>query len=90
VKETKFIKNFGFYFRVNDVRKALSKETSTDMFKKSYGKSKPQLETSIIFSCKSGKRALKGLQDAHNLGYTNLKLYKGSWDDWAEHEHLPK
>lgn len=74
---------------LGDVVKALS-VTSDDKFKTLYGKEKPENSSYIIFHCMGGKRSQMASESAVALGFTNVKNYKGSWLDWAEHEGLPK
>ncbi|XP_070852073.1 rhodanese domain-containing protein CG4456 [Drosophila suzukii] len=57
-------------------------------FKNKYGRSKPGKESRIIFTCRSGKRALEAEQIVKNQGYCNVVLYKGSWNEWAQKEGL--
>ncbi|XP_017101303.2 rhodanese domain-containing protein CG4456-like isoform X2 [Drosophila bipectinata] len=71
---------------LDELEDALTLERSN--FKLKYGRAKPQKDTKIIFSCRSGKRALEAEKIAKALGYTNLSLYSGSWLDWANNEGL--
>ncbi|XP_055385786.1 rhodanese domain-containing protein CG4456-like isoform X2 [Condylostylus longicornis] len=75
---------------LKNVSVTLGSQTSEEDFKRTFSRSKPHYESIIIFSCKSGKRALKAYQNAEALGYKNSKLYAGSWLDWAKHEGLPE
>ncbi|XP_065371347.1 rhodanese domain-containing protein CG4456-like [Calliphora vicina] len=72
------------------VEQELSANVKAADFKEKYGRDKPATDMQIIFSCRSGKRAQQAAEIAVKLGYTNVKNYKGSWLDWAEHEGLPK
>ncbi|XP_049820335.1 rhodanese domain-containing protein CG4456-like isoform X2 [Aethina tumida] len=69
---------------LNDVESVL-KDLPNNEFEEKYGRTKPDFNFPIIFSCRSGKRAGQALEIAKNLGYKNLSNYKGSWLDWAQH-----
>ena len=57
-------------FKVGDVKKALSDETTPEAFKQRYGHEKPQHSTPLIFMCKLGGRAQRGaLLAKAELGY---------------------
>ncbi|XP_037816093.1 rhodanese domain-containing protein CG4456-like [Lucilia sericata] len=68
----------------------LSLNVKAEDFKQKYGRDKPAADMPLIFTCRSGRRAQQAAEIAVQLGYTNVKNYKGSWLDWAEHEGLPK
>ncbi|KAI8119681.1 Heat shock protein 67B2 [Lucilia cuprina] len=68
----------------------LSLNVKAEDFKQKYGRDKPAADMQLIFTCRSGRRAQQAAEIAVQLGYTNVKNYKGSWLDWAEHEGLPK
>lgn len=59
-----------------------------DEFKTRFGRDKPAIDTEIIFSCKLGGRASKAAEVAIDLGFTNSKVYKGSWAEWAAHKNI--
>ncbi|KAH8380240.1 hypothetical protein KR009_009586 [Drosophila setifemur] len=59
-----------------------------DNFKSKYGRCKPEKDSKIILSCRSGNRTLEAEKIAKALGYTKVVLYKGSWQDWAKREGL--
>lgn len=63
---------------------------SRSIFECKYGREKPQLDTEIIFHCRSGKRSLQATEAAVALGFRNVKNYEGSWLDWAKREGLPE
>lgn len=51
-------------------------------FKKTFGKDKPDLDSEIIFTCRSGKRSAAAYAIAEDLGYKNLKNFDGGWLLW--------
>ncbi|XP_066145042.1 rhodanese domain-containing protein CG4456-like [Euwallacea fornicatus] len=65
---------------VEDVLKNLS----DDQFLKKYGCKKPQKDSPIIFSCRSGIRSEKAQIAALKLEFTNVKNYLGGWTEWTE------
>ncbi|XP_070504494.1 rhodanese domain-containing protein CG4456-like isoform X2 [Chironomus tepperi] len=65
-------------------------ELSAHDFVNKFRRLKPTPYTEIIFSCRSGKRAEDACEMARNLGFKNVKNYKGSWIEWAEKEGLKK
>lgn len=72
------------------VEMELSDVVKPEDFKNKYGRDKPVADSPIIFTCRSGRRAQQAAEIAIKLGFKNVKNYKGSWLDWAEHEGLPK
>ncbi|XP_071055440.1 rhodanese domain-containing protein CG4456-like isoform X2 [Onthophagus taurus] len=42
------------------------------------------LETPIVFTCRSGRRAGLAQEIAWKLGFKNVKNYKGSWLEWEK------
>ncbi|CAO1305562.1 unnamed protein product [Diamesa hyperborea] len=57
-------------------------------FKSKFQREKPSPDTEVIFHCKMGGRAGKAADTAAQLGFKNVKNYKGSWTEWAEKEKL--
>ncbi|XP_017840691.1 rhodanese domain-containing protein CG4456 [Drosophila busckii] len=57
-------------------------------FKTNYGRDKPALNADIIFTCRSGRRAQEAANIAQAAGFTNVRVYAGSWLEWAEKEGL--
>lgn len=47
-------------------------------------------DSEIIASCGWGWAAADGLALLKDLGYTNIKLYDGSWTEWAQDPTTPK
>lgn len=47
-------------------------------------------DSEIIATCGSGNAASNQLAVLRDLGYTNLKLYDGSWNDWKADPATPK
>lgn len=56
---------------------------SNEEFKNKYGRDLPSKDTELVFTCKIGARAGRAMDAAIKLGFTNSKVYKGSWKDWA-------
>lgn len=50
-----------------DVGKALQEDP--DVFEEKYNHPKPSFDSTIIFSCRSGKRSLVASEKAQSLGY---------------------
>ncbi|KAG5680028.1 hypothetical protein PVAND_009561 [Polypedilum vanderplanki] len=63
---------------------------TNEEFKKIYNREKPNFETEIIFHCKIGMRSQKAAELLRQIGFKNVKNYKGSWLEWAEKEGLNK
>ncbi|KAK0182445.1 hypothetical protein PV327_000586 [Microctonus hyperodae] len=53
-----------------------------DQFKKQFEKSKPNKDSKIILSCKSGMRSAAVQQELQKLGYQNVYNYAGGWSEW--------
>jgi len=75
---------------LGDVQKAFSNETTGEKFAKLYNHTKPNPKDQIIVSCQSGRRSQMAAETLANLGYKQVKNYKGSWLEWAEKNGLPK
>ena len=56
--------------------------SNTD-FKEQYGFEKPLNSVNIVVSCYSGVRASKAAKHLKKLGYSNIKVYLGSFSDWV-------
>lgn len=67
---------------LEDVCKNLSQTTSETDFSSRFGRLKPSTSTQLIFTCRSGKRALQSAETALSIGYKNVWVYEGSWNDW--------
>lgn len=48
-----------------------------------------QKDEEIVVYCGAGVTACANILALENEGYTNVKLYVGSWGDWASYEHTP-
>ncbi|XP_030372933.1 rhodanese domain-containing protein CG4456 [Scaptodrosophila lebanonensis] len=59
-----------------------------DDFQSKYGRAKPEKDADIIFTCRSGRRASEAEKIAKDLGWSNIRVYHGSWLDWAQREGL--
>ncbi|KAM7301675.1 putative secreted salivary gland peptide [Ixodes scapularis] len=54
-------------------------------FETKYNFSKPEADDVIIFSCRSGRRALLAAQRLDKLQkYRNIKVYEGSFQNWLK------
>lgn len=62
---------------------------SEDEFLEKFQKPKPNKNTKIIFSCRSGKRSATVQEEMIKLGYEKSYNYTGGWLDW-ESKHTPK
>ncbi|XP_067617507.1 uncharacterized protein [Eurosta solidaginis] len=71
---------------LESVLQVLAEDVRPQIFQAKYGRRKPTYDDELIFTCKSGKRAHKAAEIARAMGFTNLKYYAGSWDDWVQHE----
>ena len=54
-----------------------------DAFLEVYGFDKPELDEPFILTCRSGRRARRAEQILVNLGFTKIRVYDGSWNDWT-------
>ncbi|XP_014093205.1 rhodanese domain-containing protein CG4456 [Bactrocera oleae] len=71
---------------LDSVVRVLAEDVRPQMFLSKYGRRKPNFDDEIIFTCRLGKRALKAAEIANAMGFTNVKFYEGSWEDWANNE----
>ncbi|KAF3691574.1 Thiosulfate sulfurtransferase/rhodanese-like domain-containing protein 3 [Channa argus] len=55
-------------------------------FNEKYGSEMPEQTDNIVFTCLAGVRAKKALDTADSLGYKNVQLYAGGWQDWVKNE----
>ena len=58
-------------------------QLSTTDFKEKYGIEKPLKDDTIVVSCYSGRRALNAATYLKRLGYSQIKVYVGSFVDWV-------
>uniref|UniRef100_A0A023FCS6 Putative secreted salivary gland peptide ixodes scapularis secreted salivary gland peptide n=1 Tax=Amblyomma cajennense TaxID=34607 RepID=A0A023FCS6_AMBCJ len=59
-------------------------EKDPDEFKRLYHTKKPDPAKDVIFSCRSGRRALMAAEKLQELGtYHSIKVYPGSFQDWV-------
>ncbi|XP_077515207.1 rhodanese domain-containing protein CG4456-like isoform X1 [Amblyomma americanum] len=67
---------------LGDVQTAF--EMDPGAFKSHYHADKPDPAKDIIFSCRSGRRALMAAEKLQELGtYHNIKVYPGSFQNWV-------
>ena len=52
-------------------------------FKEQYGLDKPLKSVNIVVLCYSGVRASKAAKHLKKLGYSQIKVYLGSFSDWV-------
>jgi len=58
-------------------------QLSTQDFKAKYGFNLPVKEaTNVVLTCRSGRRILVAQERLKALGYSSLRLYRGSINDW--------
>jgi len=70
-----------FNVPIGEIKDAFSKLTA-DAFKDSYGFAKPSLSHPMVVYCGSGRRARKAFKILVEMGYSNIRVYDGSWLDW--------
>ena len=51
-------------------------------FQKRYGIEKPSESHDFVITCRSGRRATTAFQKLLPLGYKNILVYSGSFEDW--------
>lgn len=51
-------------------------------FQKRYGIEKPSESDDFVISCRSGRRAANAFNKLVPLGYKNIQVYSGSFEDW--------
>ena len=68
---------------VGEIWEAFS-QLSDGEFEAKYGFAKPGLEQDMVLHCLKGKRALDASDKLSLLGYTKVKVYKGSFSEWKE------
>ena len=51
-------------------------------FEEQFGFPKPELDQTLVFTCKAGIRAMKAAQCAIQAGYTEIVSYGGGSDEW--------
>nr|ACO10447.1 Heat shock protein 67B2 [Caligus rogercresseyi] len=61
-------------------------QLNDEAFKERYGFKKPKPEDSnnIILTCRSGRRVLVADEKMMPLGFENLRIYSGSFNDWSK------
>ncbi|CAH1154777.1 unnamed protein product [Phaedon cochleariae] len=68
---------------LGDIQSVL-RDLSPEQFTQKYGRNKPSINSEIIFSCKSGKRAASALAISEQLGFKCVKNFSGGWLEWEE------
>ena len=72
---------FTSFFVVADLPSALG--LSDKEFEEKYSVAKPSKQSLLIFTCQMGGRAEMATKLARELGYSNAKCYRGSWQEWS-------
>ena len=67
---------------VGEIKRVFAHMTEED-FLQTYGFDKPGLDQPFVLTCRSGRRARTAEQALTELGYTNIRVYDGSWIDWT-------
>ncbi|XP_067121962.1 rhodanese domain-containing protein CG4456-like [Centruroides vittatus] len=68
---------------LGEVEKAFS--MIPDKFQNKYGISFPsKSDSQLVFSCRSGRRATMAVQQIQKMGFSQVKCYLGSFQDWVE------
>ncbi|XP_015182251.1 PREDICTED: putative thiosulfate sulfurtransferase, mitochondrial [Polistes dominula] len=70
---------------MGDVTNTLTNISKEDFVQK-FNKSKPDNETKIILSCRSGKRSGMVQEELQKIGYKNVYNYIGGWLDWESNQ----
>ncbi|XP_022907735.2 rhodanese domain-containing protein CG4456-like [Onthophagus taurus] len=64
--------------------KYVLEEMSNEDFNINYGKTRPNFETELVFTCRTGNRSKQALDLAKNLGFKNVRHYEGGWIGWVK------
>ncbi|KAL0129343.1 hypothetical protein PUN28_004208 [Cardiocondyla obscurior] len=70
---------------MNDVTNVFENLSEEDFLNK-YRKPKPNKDTKMIFSCRSGRRSESVQKAVQKLGYTQAYNYSGGWLDWEKRQ----
>ena len=71
---------FSIGFAVSDVEDAFKMDEAA--FKSRFGFEKPAQDSPLVTHCKIGGRACKAGQALKDLGFSNVQVYSGSFNDW--------
>merc|ERR1712242_240967 len=66
-----------------EIREMAFKGLSAEEFKIKYGFERPQRDEPFVLTCRSGRRARVASKILRDLGYSAIKVYDGSWNDWV-------
>ena len=70
---------------ISKIEKAFLK--SDEQFKIDHGFEKPTKDyPNVVLTCKSGGRAKFAESILKKIGYSKLRIYEGSWNDWTTHQ----
>lgn len=68
------------FLKVGEIEDAF--QLNDSCFEAKYGFAKPSKDASIVTHCLKGGRASKAQKSLEELGFTNVKVYAGSFTDW--------
>jgi len=66
-----------------EIREMAFEGLSEEEFKIKFGFERPQKEEPFVLTCRSGRRARVASKILRDLGYSAIKVYDGSWNDWV-------
>ncbi|XP_022912305.1 uncharacterized protein [Onthophagus taurus] len=66
-----------------DTLEEVLKNMTSDEFKAKFGRDKPNFDTEIVFHCHAGGRSTRACKIATDLGYQNVRNFKGGWTEWS-------
>lgn len=69
---------------IDQVPEAFSPETSDEEFEETYGVARPGLDDPFVLYCRQGVGARAAESILKGLGYTNMRVYDGSFKEWTE------
>ncbi|XP_078276521.1 thiosulfate:glutathione sulfurtransferase-like [Rhinoraja longicauda] len=71
---------------VDELKDAFSLDA--DNFQDQFGVEKPKQESTLVFYCRSGRRATTAVKVAQGLGYTRVLNLAGGFQAWTGEEQL--
>ena len=73
-----------FNVPLQDIKDEGAFELPDNEFQAKYGLKKPKKKDSFVLSCRSGKRILVAQNILRKLGYKDIRMYFGSFNDWKK------